>query len=290
MSVFAKVVDEGSFRGAANALGLAPSRVSKTISDLEQYLDATLLNRTTRKLSLTHEGRKLYKHAAEITRSAEAGLNEFNTLSQKPVGALKITLPAFLTSSKISAAIAEFNLLYPKVSLSINYTDQVVDMLKEEIDLSIRVGWLKDSSMMCRKLGETRRALVARKSYYMSHPEPKHPLDLKYWNWINFSIGPSIVDFTSDTGEEISISRCSNFSVNSADALWYFVNQNLGLAILPEPLVREHIKAGKLVHVLPEWQVKPLGYYAVWPDTSRRNNLTLLFVRFLADRFCSDIF
>lgn len=284
MSVFAKVVDEGSFRAAAKALGLAPSRVSQTVSDLEQYLGVSLLNRTTRKLFLTNEGRKLYVHAAEITRSAEAGINELNGYSQQPIGSLKVSMPAFLTSSAISGAIAQFSLQYPTVALSLHYTDQVVDILNEEIDLSIRVGWLKDSSLMCRKLGESQRLLVAGPKYVMSHPVPKHPTDLKDWNWIRFSMRASTVDFTSKTGEEVSVTETSNISVNSADALWYFARQNLGLTILPEPVAREQIKTGELVHVLPEWQLKPLGYYAVWPDKSRRETLTLLLVRFLAEQ------
>ncbi|KVX01182.1 LysR family transcriptional regulator [Shewanella frigidimarina] len=283
MSVFAKVVDEGSFRAAANTLGLAPSRVSQTVSDLEKYLGVSLLNRTTRKLFLTNEGRKLYIHAAEITRSAEAGINELNIYSQQPIGSLKVSMPAFLTSSSISGAIAKFAQQYPTVSLSLHYTDQVVDILNEEIDLSIRVGWLKDSSLMCRKLGESQRLLVAGPKYVMSQPIPKHPTDLKDWNWIRFSMRPNTVDFTSRAGEEVSVSETSNISVNSADALWYFASQNLGLTILPEPVAREQIKSGELVNVLPEWQLKPLGYYAVWPDKSRRETLTLLLVRFLAE-------
>lgn len=286
MAVFAIVVDEGSFRAAAKNLGLAPSRISQTISDLEKYLGVTLLNRTTRKLFLTNEGRKFYTHAADISRNAEAGLNELNTLSQKHIGELKVSLPAFLTSSVISSAIAEFSLQYPKVSLSLCYTDQVVDILNEGLDLSIRVGWLEDSSMMSRKLGGSRRLLVASKAYVKTQSTPKDPSDLKDWNWVRFEMRSSTIEFTSISGEKISISESSHISVNSANALWYFASQNLGLTILPEHLVEEQLKTGELVHVLPEWELSSMGYYAVWPDKSRRENLTLLLVRFLAER-CS---
>lgn len=284
MAIFAVVVDEGSFRAAAKSLSLAPSRVSETVSDLEKYLNVTLLNRTTRKLFLTHEGQKFYAHVTEITRNAEAGLNELQALSQKHIGELKISLPAFLTSSIISNAIAEFAQHHPKVVLSLSYTDQRIDMLNEGLDLSIRVGWLEDSSMMSRKLGESKRLLVASSDYVKARDKPKHPLDLKDWDWIHFKMRPTSIDFTSNSGEKISISERSRISVNSANALWCFAMQNLGLTILPEHLVKEQIKTGEFVHVLPEWELKPVGYYAVWPDKSRRENLTLMLVRFLAER------
>ncbi|XPF95978.1 LysR family transcriptional regulator [Colwellia sp. RE-S-Sl-9] len=284
MAVFAMVVDEGSFRKAAKNLGLAPSRVSQTVSDLEKYLDVTLLNRTTRKLFLTNEGRNFYAHVVEITRNAEAGLNELQTLSQKHIGKLKISLPAFLTSSIISSGIAEFARQHPKVSLSLSYTDQRVDIINEGLDLSIRVGWLEDSSMMSRKLGESKRFLVASKEYVKNRATPKHPSDLKMWDWVRFEMRSSTVDFTSPSGEKVSISENARVSVNSANALLYFASQDLGLTILPEHLVEEQIKSGEFVHVLPEWELKPMGYYAVWPDKSRRENLTLMLVRFLAEQ------
>lgn len=284
MAVFARVVEEGSFRGAAKTLELAPSRVSQTVADLEQFLGVTLLYRTTRKLTLTDEGRKFYSHAIEIIKNAEAGLNELNAASLQPIGTLRVSLPAFLTSSSVTTAIAEFSKQYPKVSLSLNFTDQVVDIINSGLDLSIRVGWLKDSSMLARKLFESKRILVASKEYVAMQPAPAHPTDLISWDWIRFDIRPNTLEFESTTGEKVSISENSHFSVNSADALAHFAKKGMGLTLIPEQLVKNDIKSGDLVHVLPEWKTKSLGYYAVWPNHSRRENLTLLLVRFLAER------
>jgi DNA-binding transcriptional LysR family regulator len=283
MAIFAAVVDEGTFRAAAKSLGLAPSRISHTLSDLEAYLGVTLFYRTTRKLVLTSEGRQFYAHVAEMMGNAEAGLNALNALSLEPMGELKISLPAFLGTSAISSAIGVFAQQHPKVSLSLIYTDQVMDMLNEGLDLSIRVGWLKDSSMMARKLGESRRLLVASKDYVQARPTPKHPSDLKEWDWIRFHMRSNSVDFVSASGEAVSVSENARISTNSAEALKNCARQHLGLTILPEQLVTEYIKTGELVNVLPQWELKPLGYYAVWPNKSRRENLTLLLVRFLAE-------
>ena len=284
MAIFAKVVAGGSFRIAAKELGIAPSRVSHSVSDLEQFLGVTLLHRTTRKLSLTPEGEKLYAHVENITKHAEAGLNEINSVGDEPIGSLKISLPAFLASSEISAAIAEFVQTYPKVNLSLNYTDQVINIMDEGLDLSIRVGWLEDSSLMARKIGESKRFLVASSKYASKHQPPTHPNDLKQWDWVHFSMRGSTVDFTSPNGEVVCICEKSRVNVNSALAISHFVSENLGLGILPENLVKKQLAQEELIHILPNLQLKPLGYYAVWPNNARRENLTLLLVRFLAKR------
>lgn len=283
MAVFAKVVDMGSFRAAAKELGLAPSRISHTISDLEAYLGVTLLYRTTRKLLLTNEGQILYAHVTDMMGNAEAGLNELSMLAQEPIGALKISLPAFMTTSTISAGIATFAHLYPKVSMSLNYTDNIQDILDEGIDLSIRVGWLENSSMMSRKLGGSKRRLVTSQRYLEEHSLPTHPSDLKDWDWIGFQRRPNTIELISNVGEICSIHQHSRVSVNSAEALQFMVRQNLGITVLPEHLVTECLSTGEFVHILPEWTLEPLGYYAVWPNKSRRENLTLLLVRFLAE-------
>ena len=278
------MVAGGSFRIAAKELGIAPSRVSHSVSDLEQFLGVTLLHRTTRKLSLTPEGEKFYAHVENITKHAEAGLNEINSVGDEPVGSLKISLPAFLASSEISAAIAEFVQTYPKVNLSLNYTDQVINIMDEGLDLSIRVGWLEDSSLMARKIGESKRFLVASSKYASKHQPPTHPNDLKQWDWVHFSMRGSTVDFTSPNGEVVCICEKSRVNVNSALAISHFVSENLGLGILPENLVKKQLAREEFIHILPNWQLKPLGYYAVWPNNARRENLTLLLVRFLAKR------
>ncbi|GAB0108862.1 LysR family transcriptional regulator [Pseudoalteromonas distincta] len=291
MAVFTKVVDLGSFRLTAKELGLAPSRVSQTISDLESFLGVTLLHRTTRKLSLTKEGNTFYKHVCQISKSAEAGLNDISSLAAEPMGTLKISLPAFLASSHMSSAIAEFAKKFPKITLNLIYSDHIMNIMDEGLDLSIRVGWLEDSSMVARKISESSRLLVAGKEFINRYKTPVHPHDLKNWDWIHFSIRSNTIEFTSATNETVSIIENSRINVNSAWAMSYFATKNLGLAILPEHLALEHIATGKLVHVLPNWTLKPLGYYAVWPNNSRRENLTLMLVRFLVERgLSSDTF
>ncbi|MEO1537479.1 MAG: LysR family transcriptional regulator [Pseudomonadota bacterium] len=282
MAIFARVVDEGSFRGAAKDIGLSPSRISETVSELEDYLGTTLLHRTTRKIALTNEGRMLYARVSEMVKSAEAGLNELNSLSHEPVGALRISLPAFLAEGPLTTAIAAFIKLHPNVAFSVSYTDNKQDLIEQGFDMSIRAGWLEDSSMMSRKLAVGQRNLVAGKNYASQRPRPQHPSDLEDWDWLRYKNRSDTTHLTHRDGRTASITGHSQIEVDSIDALYHVAIQDIGVTVLPSFLAERGIAAGKLVKLLPEWELEPIGIYAVWPDKSRRESLTLLFVRFLA--------
>ncbi|MEO1550976.1 MAG: LysR family transcriptional regulator [Pseudomonadota bacterium] len=284
MAIFARVVDEGSFRGAAKAVGLAPSRVSEIVSDLEAFLGATLLYRTTRKISLTNEGRVFHAKVVEMLRSAEAGLDALNALSLEPVGALRISLPAFLTAGPLSTAIAAFAKQHPNVAFSVVYTDRTVSLIEDGFDVNIRVGWLDDSAMMSRKLAEGQRVLVAGKEYAATRPVPQTPSDLEDWDWIRYHQRSDITEFTSSTGERQKVSGNAQIEVDSIDAVYHFAVENMGVTILPSFLAKRGVDEGRLVTLLPDWHLRELGIYAVWPDKSRRESLTLHFVRSLAER------
>lgn len=287
MAVFARVVDEGSFRGAARALNVAPSRVSETVSDLEAYLGKTLLNRSTRKTALTSEGHIFYARVVDMLRSAEAGMNDLNALTIEPVGALKVSMPAFMSSSGLARAIGEFARTYSLVTLSVNFSDRPVGLIEAGYDVNIRVGWLDDSAMMSRKLGEEGRMLVAGTAYAEDRPRPTRPKDLGDWDWIGYDQRQDTIAFTASDGTVEKVTGTSHLRVDSVDALYRFTTQNLGVTVLPNHLAQRGISNGLLTQLLPEWSVPKLGFYAVWPDKSRRESLALLFVRFLAENYGS---
>ncbi|MHA3979281.1 LysR family transcriptional regulator [Halovulum sp. GXIMD14794] len=282
MAVFARVVDEGSFRAAAKSIGLAPSRVSQTVSDLEHHLGVTLLYRTTRKIALTNEGRILHARVTEMLRSAETGINELNALSDEPTGTLRVSMPAFLSASRFSTAIAEFTRRHAHVSLSVSCTDHRRDLLEDGFDVNIRAGWLDDSSMMSRKLDVIERSLVVGADYARARPAVSHPSDLEDWDWIRYQQRSDAAELTTASGEKARVLGQSRLSVDSVGALYHFTCRNHGVTILPAFLAEQGEASGDLVRLLPDWSLRPLGIYAVWPDNSRRNNLTLAFVRFLA--------
>lgn len=284
MAIFARVVDKGSFRAAAQDLGLAPSRISETVAELENYLGATLLHRSTRKISLTNEGNIFYARVVEMLRHAEAGLNELNAISDEPVGALRISMPAFMASGPLSTAVATYARLHPNVALSVAYTDRTVGLVDDGFDMNIRVGWLSDSSMMSRKLGEGQRTLVAGTDYVSQKTMPNRPSDLEDWDWIRYKQRADTTEFTGPDGQTEKVTGNAQIEVDNVEAMFHLATQNAGLAIMPSFLATRGIETGALVVLLPGWKLRPLGIYAVWPDTSRRENLTLLFVRYLAEQ------
>jgi len=282
IAIFAAVVDHGSFRRAAAHLGLAPSRISEVVSGLEKDLGVTLLYRSTRQLSLTHEGRQLHGQAIAMLSAAEAGLDAITSVASEPSGALRITAPAFVTQTDLMATFARFSLVHPKVSLDFHFSDRPSALIRDGYDVAIRAGWPEDSDLMVRTIGHADRFLVASPEYAATLPVPNAPHDLEEWHWIRFVMRPNQTELTSPTGEVATVVGKSVVSVNSADALYEFAARGLGLTAIPEHLARRGFDRGDLVHILPDWTLRPLGLHAIWPNQSRRENLTTLFVRFLA--------
>lgn len=284
MAIFAAVVDQGTFRAAADHLKLAPSRVSQTVSDLEKELGVTLLYRSTRRLALTSEGQLLHTKVTQMLQAAETGLDAINLLSSQPAGGLRVTAPAFATQTGLMDSLAEFARSYPQILLKLNFSDRPRDLIKEGFDIGIRAGWLKDSELMSRTIGTARRMLVASPEYAASQPPVNHPEDLADWRWVHFSVRPERTEMTNDDGQVASVMCKYQLEVDSATALYEFAVRGLGLTVIPEHLARRAIEEQALVQILPGWSFRPLEFHAVWPDRSRRESLALIFVRFLAEQ------
>ncbi|MGZ2256032.1 LysR family transcriptional regulator [Roseobacter sp. A03A-229] len=282
IAIFAAVVDQGTFRAAAKHLGLAPSRVSQTVSDLEKDLGVTLLYRSTRQMSLTQEGRILHDKAHDMLAAAEGGLDAINPAATEPIGKLRISAPAFVTQTDLMDRLAAFAKTHSKVSLDLHFTDERQDMIADGFDVAIRAGWLEDSAFLSRKITDAERLLVASPDYVASQPPAAEPGDLEAWRWIRFAMRPDRTELMSSSGDLVTVLGQSHVTVSSADALYEFAARGLGVSAIPEHLACRGFARGDLVHVLPDWSLKPLGIYAVWPDVSRRENLTMTFVRFLA--------
>ncbi|MEL7279683.1 MAG: LysR family transcriptional regulator [Pseudomonadota bacterium] len=283
IAIFATVVDHGTFRAAAKHLGLAPSRVSETVSGLEHALGVTLLYRSTRQLSLTHEGRVLHERAVQMLDTIENGLDAISPAAADPRGALRVTAPAFVTQTALMDSFAGFAHAFPKVDLHFDFSDAPRDLIGDGYDVAIRAGWPKDSDLMTRVIGGAERLLVTSPDYMAGRPMPNQPQDLETWDWIRFTMRPAPTPLTHQSGKTATVLGRSSLSVNSADALYQYAVRGLGLSIVPENLALRGFERGELIHVLPEWSPKPLGLHAVWPDTSRRQTLTTLFIRHLAE-------
>lgn len=284
LAIFAKTVEAGSFRTAAKELKLSPSVVSHHISQLEERLGVTLLYRSTRQLSLTQDGENLFTAAKTMVQAAESGLNTITNQSPEPSGKLTITVPAVLTRSSLVKDLASFAQTFPKITLSISFSDVQQDLIREGIDLAIRIGDLKSSTLKAKRLYEMKRKLIVAPSYMQSRKNPHKPQDLIAWDWIGLKMRPNQKTLVNRAGKTFQINFQPRIIVDSVDAVCHLAIAGLGLATPPSFLVEEELRQGLLVEPLPAWGVESLGVYAVWPPNASKESLTFRLINFLEMR------
>lgn len=278
IAIFAKTVDHGSFRAAARALDISPSVVSHHISQLEERLGAALLYRSTRKLTVTEDGKRLLAEAHVMISAAEAGLNAVGGRGGALSGVLNVTVPAVLAQSAFIDRIAAFASAHPNVDLSLDFSDLRRDVIGGGVDVAIRMGWLQDSALKARKLGDVSRLLVAATSYVDAQATPKAPEDLNKWRWLEFTPVRRKPEYLKAGDKSVQVRGASNISVNDAHAMHRLSRAGAGLAILPKFLVAEDLATNVLTHILPDWSAKPVGVFAVWPPNAPKAGLTARFV------------
>ncbi len=281
LAIFAKTVDAGSFRQSAKELNLSPSVVSHHIAQLEERLGVALLYRSTRHLSLTQEGSILFTHAKEMVLAAETGLNAITQQSTEPLGRLNITLPSFFTKSKLVKDIAVFAKEFPKVELLLNFTDSKLDLIREGIDLAIRIGDLEDSALKAKKLFDMPRKLVVAPDYMNQHKKPINPQDLLNWDWVGFKMRAHRRTLIHRSGKSVELEFNPRVVADSVEAVSQLAVAGLGLATPPSFLVERELKQKDLVEPLPDWTINSLPVFAVWPANTTKNSLTFRLIQFL---------
>ncbi|OED44237.1 transcriptional regulator [Chromatiales bacterium (ex Bugula neritina AB1)] len=282
IAIFAKTVDHGSFRAAAQALQLSPSVVSSHVGQLEKRLGTALLYRSTRKLSLTPDGERLLESAHEMINAAESGLQQISNQTSQYSGVLRITMPALFTQSILIDHIAEFAREYPKVDLSLDFSEMRRDIIADGFDIAIRAGDMKDSSFKAQKIFEFARCLVASPAYLETQAKVKSPSDLNDWDWIALApVRGKKVEFRKVRKRQSVQKMNSRISANSVHAVTRLARVGSGLAIVPEYIAAPHIVAGELEYVFPDWSIDPISVYAVWPSNAPRDGLTKQLVKFL---------
>ncbi|WP_371168979.1 LysR family transcriptional regulator [Aliiroseovarius sp. 2305UL8-7] len=283
LAVFVAVAEAGSFSGAGRRLKLSTSVVSHHISKLEAKIGASLFFRSTRSLSLTAEGRASLPAARAMVDAAQEAMDVLAETSDQPTGALRVTLPAFGDRSPLHRAIWRFARKYPMVAVSIHANDYPVDLVKEGYDLAIRLGVLKDSTMMSKRIGSFRRKLVASPEYLASRPKIRSVEDLLACDFISIAmLSDKITLLKAD--EQFSFEpenvRVEVHSLASAKSA---ILEGLGIQHLPDSEADDEIAAGMMVEVLPQWSLPELGIYAVWPDIGPQKKLTRRLIDFLKE-------
>ncbi|MBO9475267.1 LysR family transcriptional regulator [Shimia sp. R10_1] len=278
---FVAVGQTGAFVKAARQLGVTPSVISHHISRLEDALGETLIHRTTRKLSLSENGKRLFETTQRGFEGIELETDRIKAGSEHIAGALKIALPAFVPDPNLEARVMEFMLRHPSVALTLEYSDHIVSIVDAAYDLSIRIGDLPDSSLTRKKIGSVQHLFVATPDFLIRHGTPKQPKDLESMPFV--SMGRSNDVFSLVRGQntqEIKLDVCQ-LSVQSILAAKAGTLAGVGFGSLPEPLITDDLAEGSLLRLLPEWALPPLSIQAVWMGTSRRNSLAKRLVEFL---------
>lgn len=254
MEVFARVVELGGFSAAARAFRMSPSAVSKLVARLETRLGVRLINRSTRKLQLTPEGTAYYDRSIRI-------LDDINTAEREaaigatPRGRVRVNTSVPFGLHWLLPLLPGFLKLHPGVSVDVSLTDIVVDLLEERADVAIRVGPLRESRLLARKLGESRMVVVAAPAYLKEHGMPQTPSELANHNMLGFCFSKQIDGwpFRDKKGSTVTVSPVGNALVSDGEAMQRLAAAGAGLARLARFHVDHDIKAGRLVPVLEDF-------------------------------------
>lgn len=286
MAIFSTVAEKGSFSEAAQVLRIAPSRVSESVSKLEHYVDATLFHRTTRKVTLSSEGRKLYHYASAMLEDAQHGIDALRDSEASPTGSLNISVPSYLTCSPLLAAIGAFGETYRDVGIAISFATGHVDPMSDGFDVCVQAGNHEHPNLGRQKLGDVERVCVVGKDYLNKQSLPQHPKDLESWDWITYRHRKRNFRLVSDEGKrtQLTIEKQSRIQVDNFDGLNFLAKLNIGVTIMPIDVCRDDIDNGSLVRLFQDWRLSKVQHFAVWPETSGRKNLVSLFVQFVTDR------
>lgn len=284
LAYFAAVVEAGSFTRAADRLKVTKGVVSTQITQLEQEVQATLLIRSTRKVSPTEAGQIFYARCATILSEAEEAFEELSQLTAVPTGTLRLTAPNDYGTAIVTPVIAAFRHQYPSCKVNFHLGESRSDLMTGELDLAIRVGWLTDSSLQARKIGSFRQLLVGGADYISRLPDIAHPKNLQDVDFVSNAMmsDPGLCRFENTQGDEVTIHMQNTLSIDSTPALLEAVKAGAGLAILPDYLVQDHVLAGKLQTVLPAWNLPDGGIYTVYPPSRFRPAKVTAFVSMLA--------
>ena len=269
LTLFVNVADAGSFNKAAQQAGLSTPALSKRISKLEQDLGAQLIHRTTRRLSLTEAGESLYVHAKNIEGQVSDAIASVSAFSQGLTGTIKMSVPTISGELLLAEAVAEFCQKYPNINVDMRLENDFVDLVGEGLDLAIRTGKLEDSSLIAKPLIQSNWVVCCSPSYIERHGEARDLEALKDHNCLAYTYqaqGSFDWRFTRNNIEE-SVRISGSFATNNAQALRKAALAGFGIVYVPRCCVYEDLQQGKLVTVLPDYQPRRLGVYAIYPFT-----------------------
>jgi DNA-binding transcriptional LysR family regulator len=267
MTTFAKVVEAGSFVSAANAMGLSKAAVSRQVSDLEARLGARLLQRTTRRLSMTREGELYYARCKELIAAVDDADAELGANAGEPSGIIRINAPQTFGVLYLASLWSRFVELHPKVGLDIVLSDRVVDLVEEGFDVAVRISTLSPSTLISRKLASTRMVVCASPTYLERRGVPAAPRDLSRHDVIAYSLwnARNLWSFEGPEGPA-SVRIEPRIHTNSGDTCRRAALDGQGVILQPDFLVAADLREGTLVELLKDFRSVELGIHVVYPS------------------------
>jgi DNA-binding transcriptional LysR family regulator len=256
IAVFVKIVEAGSFSGAAKLLQMPKTTVSAKLAALERRLGVTLIQRTTRQLRVTDAGQNYFRHCAAAIQEIEQGESDILQGQSRPTGLLKVTAPVDLGHTLLPRIAAEYLKRHPETEIELIVTNRMVDIVGEGVDLALRAGELKDSSLIARKFLDFHPGLWASPAYLKKHGTPAHPRELPEHHLVVFS-GLRGGSFELTDGKvSVSVPLKGRLKADDLETIKSALLLNLGIGWLPDFLLTRELRTGSLVPVLPKWRTK----------------------------------
>lgn len=286
-AIFAKVAETGSFARAAADLVVSQPTVSKAITRLEARLRVVLFHRTSRKMSLTASGELALERAARILAEGEAVEAEVTEQSKSLRGSIRVAAPMSFGVTHLGPVLPGFMAQHPEVTLDVHFSDALTDVVADGFDLALRISSLPDSSLLARRLCAVRILLVGAPAYFAQHGQPDHPRDLaghRALRYVHARVGEAWRFRHARDGEFAQVVP-SALRVNNAEALAPALRAGLGLALQPEFLAWEDLRAGRLVQAMPHWQVDPIALHIVTPPGRAKPARVQALTDYLAQAF-----
>jgi DNA-binding transcriptional LysR family regulator len=286
MRVFTQVVDSGSFAKAADRLGLSTSAASRQVADLEAHLQTRLLNRTTRRVSVTESGRAFYRRAMQLLTDLEEAEQEASRAAAVPRGTIRLTAAVTLGVRHLAPLVADFLARHPEVAFDVSLSDRIVDLVEEGFDLGVRVGTIGTENLAARKLGETRLLVCASPDYLAAHGTPQVPEDLERHNCFTYEyVSPrGHWRFRDASGEERAVRVKGTLHSNNGELHAEAAAAGIGIAFEPDMILAPYLREGRLVPLLPGYLLPPLPIYAVYPSRKHLSAKVRVFIDFLVER------
>ncbi len=284
--VFTKVVETKSFTGAADALGLPKSTVSRKLAQLEERLGVRLVQRTTRKLALTDIGEAYYERCSRIVADVAAAEQLVTDMQSTPRGRLRVTSTIDFSTRFLGEIIADFLAQHPDINVELEATDRVVDLIDDGFDLAVRFGPMPESTLIAKRLVSLHLILVASPEYLATRGTPRTIEELDDHNHVLFTPVSRNQTWTlvhTNGGEQTyEFGRPARLASNNYGAVVDVARANGGIALISEFMITDEIKSGRLVHVLPEWRTRPTDVHAVYPARQNIPPRLTLFLDHLA--------